>query len=594
MIASAGLARRFDVRVLAGLLAVVSIAGCGPGSAAEAIRPKDPTASDVLGEGECRGVAEGAEPLVVDWKPEQRGDLEVAMKDGLAVFAYSCTSIKLLPDCHIDGSYGFIGMTKKEQVVRLENADEVRANLPLTGAKLGGEMQRGSSLNVAMVMVGKKRTTWNDPTRVDLKGSCDGATHYVRSATVGAFVLAMGTQAKVAAAAELFGASTSASSSSNKDSRNQEGDPSDCAKSAPDAEKPPPQCGAPIRLVLSPIAAAPDPAKVGEAPKPAPKASDEPTCPQGLVLAEGKCTKPTSAAAYQCKAGDEAECTAQCDKGHAGSCSTLGEMLVRSDAGKASGYFKKGCDGDVAEACVGLARLTQDAAQANQLYEKGCKGGAAAGCGGLGRAYLTGTGGVGADPARAVALFSQGCEGGHDESCAQAGQLYAEGKGVAKDPTKAVELHKRACDGSVSQSCLDLGRLYETGGQGLGKNPILAEMLYRRACFRNSPEGCVELGRYEYLRNPDMAKRHFQNGCMRNVKLGCAIMIVGYGDKRPFMPDIAQKNQLMTSCNGGNMRDCVLSGLMDAASNMPTGKMSLGRACNMGDKFACEMAKKLK
>jgi len=48
------------------------------------------------------------------------------MREGVAVVAYFCDGIRLLKDCHIDGQYGFMGMTRREQVVRLENADELR------------------------------------------------------------------------------------------------------------------------------------------------------------------------------------------------------------------------------------------------------------------------------------------------------------------------------------------------------------------------------------------------------------------------------------------------------------------------------------
>jgi uncharacterized protein len=577
------------------------LASCGAGGVAEAVRPSDPTAKAALGEAECRSVEQGGEPLVVDWKAEQRSDLEVAMKDGVAVVAYSCDAIKLLPDCHIDGSYGFTGMTTREQVVRLENADEVRANLPLTGVNLAAELQRGSTLDIAMVTVGKRRTTWSEPTALDLKGKCDGATHYVRGATVGAFVLSMGTQARAAVAAELFGAGSSGNSKSAKESKNKDGDPSDCAKAAPDSTSPPPQCGAPIRLVLGPIAKAPEAGKPAEAPPPKSLVTAEATpCPAGLVASAGKCTAPAAAPAYQCKPGDAAECGAQCDKGHAGSCSALGELLAGSDPAKAAAAFKKGCDGDVAAACAGLGRLsekgqgvTADQKGAAALYDKACKGGSAGGCGALGRVYLAGAG-VAADAARAFALANQGCNGGDDESCRDAAQLYAQGKGVAKDAAKAAELHKRACDGHVSQSCVELAALYESGGQGIGKNTIMAEMLYRRACFRGSAEACVDLGRLEFDRNPTEAKIFFDQGCMKQVKLACAILNVGFGDKRPVFPDVAQKNAMTQSCNAGSMKDCTIVGIMDAASNMPMGKTTLKRACMSGDKFACEMEKKAK
>ena len=142
-------------------------------------------------------VVQGAnEPLVVDWQPEQRGDLEVSMKQGVAIVAYDKEGLRLLRDCKIDGSYGFFGTTTKEQVVRLKSEEELRANLPTFGgalaAKLGGELKQGGTLDVALVMVGKLRTTWHHASRADLTGDCRSATHFVHGATIGAFAMDQG------------------------------------------------------------------------------------------------------------------------------------------------------------------------------------------------------------------------------------------------------------------------------------------------------------------------------------------------------------------------------------------------------------------
>ena len=182
------------------VLTLLMTVGCGAGTAAEATRPKEPVAVQA----ECADVTAGAEPLVVDWNSEQRAELEVAMKDGVAVVAYDCEGIRLLSDCKLEGDYGYIGMKRKEQVLQLTSSDELQANLPLTGSQLGVDLERGSSLDVAMIMVGKRRSTWVGPTSGDLKGECAGATHYVRGATVGAFALASGSRANVRASAQIF------------------------------------------------------------------------------------------------------------------------------------------------------------------------------------------------------------------------------------------------------------------------------------------------------------------------------------------------------------------------------------------------------
>jgi hypothetical protein len=79
-------------------------------------------------------------------------------------------------------------------VIRLNSADELGANLPFSGLTLKGElaaeMQRGATLDVALMMVGKRVATHGKASTVDLLGDCAGATHIVHWATVGAFAMA--------------------------------------------------------------------------------------------------------------------------------------------------------------------------------------------------------------------------------------------------------------------------------------------------------------------------------------------------------------------------------------------------------------------
>ena len=601
-------------------MGVLFAAGCGPGAAAEVIRPQDPTAAGALSEGECHETDGSGEPLVVDWKPDQRGDLEIAMREGVATVSYSCQGMKLLKDCKIEGSYGYMGMTRKEQVVRLESSDEIRANLPLSGATIGGELSRGATIDIALVMVGKTKTTWTTPTKDDLKGevkgACDGATHFVRGATLGAFAMDTGTSAKVRSAVEMFGTSVGGGSTSDKQVKNRDGDIADCTKATPTSEAPPAQCGAPLRLVLMAIAKGPPAegeAKAAESPA---KAAEGPAieiaetaCPKGLVLADGKCTSPASAPAFQCNPTSVEECKAQCDKGHAGSCGSLGALYasgrsVERDHAQAAALLKKGCDGADPRSCVNLGALTadglglsKDPAAAAALFEKGCNDGEATGCGLLGRAYLTGAG-VGADPARALALLDKACDGGDDRSCGAAAALYAEGKGVAQDGKRAAELYKRACDGSDGASCEALGQLYETGAAGR-KDAIVAGMMYQRGCSRASGAACTGIGRLEMSKpgggNADEAKRSFERGCTWGSEIGCAALKALYGQNRVVIPNVQSTMAWRKSCDSGNTRDCASLGLVTVAGgNKVAGMFDLDRACMRGDGFACAVAKKLK
>lgn len=594
---------------LALLVSPLFFVACGAGAPASVVRPSDPTAASALGEASCHDVAgKQGQPLVVDWAPEQRGDLEVAMKDGVAVLSYSCTAIKVLPDCHLDGKYGFMGTTRAEQVVQLANADELAVNLPLSGAKLGTELARGSTIDVAMVMIGKRRTTWDQPTTADLKGSCEGATHYLRSATVGAFAMDTGTQGKVRAAAEMFGIGASGGSESAKKVHAKQGDLADCEHASPDSDKAPPQCGAPIRLVLAPIAEAPAKAPGATAPPPAPAPGAAPAgaprfsrpeeadaCPPGLVWAGGKCAKAADVAVHTCKPGDVDDCTAQCGKNDAASCAILGAHYASSNqASKAQPPLAKACTAGEAHACTNLGVLTASASGGKgdpQLFKKGCDGGDAVGCRHLGLAYAAAK-----DDAKSFAAFRSSCEGGDAAGCGAVGAAYTNGAGTSKDPVKGVEYKRRGCDGGDARSCADVAAMLETG-KGVPKNEILARMDYQRACFRDprgAADACTGLGRVTWKENPQLAKTWFDRGCAFGDATACAVLKVMYGEARPSVANIQAGQDAQRACVMGDGRACTTAGLLQAGTGaLPMAKPNVQRGCQLGDAFACELAKKL-
>ena len=587
---------------------------CGGGTPADLLRPKDPSAAAALGDnaGACHQVEKYGEPLVVDWKPDQRGDLEEAMHDGVAVVAYDCSGIKLLKQCHIDGTYGYLGMTKREQVVRLQSADELRANLPLSGLKIageiGGELSRGSTIDIALVTVGKRRTTWKAPTRDDLKGDCNGATHVVRGASVGAFAVQTGTRAEAKTSVQIFGAGAGGGSSSAKDVNDKEGDPTACASSSPDATGAPAQCGAAVRIELVGIAdgAAKEPPKgtekpAGDADKSHPLEVEAEQCPQGLVLVEGKCTTPTEDKPHQCEPSDQADCQKQCDKGHAGSCGALGAYFEgrTHEYDKALTALKKGCDGGDARSCVNLGGMTlegigtkADPVAAAPLFESGCNSGDAIGCGRLGAAYHSGTG-VTRDDTKAAGLLRKACDGGQAHACGELGAMMRDGTGVAKDETAALGLLKRGCYGGDARSC------NLAGEQAESRDAITASIFYQRGCFssdfKESGRSCAGLGRV--LQAGPMADEQrshlaFEWACNKMNSLGCAVMKVAWGNSQPVFPDVTEEIRLERVCNGGDARACATLGVLQVAEGNPMGKMTLDRACSMNDAWGCALKAK--
>ncbi len=487
------------MRLIAVLL--LALAGCPAGKAAQTVQPNQPTVGDADpsmqspgGGGNGTAVAcksaERADLMVVDWTPEMRGDVEVAMKEGIALVSYDCKSVKLVPACSLAGEYGYIGTTRREKKIEMNSKDEVAANLPVGGlswlSDLGGKFGRESALLAQLVMVGKRSSAKKRADKSELTGDCGSATHFVRATTVGAFVVATGTKAELAASAKILGKGASGSSSSATKIEAQDGDLEACAKSTTDGKAPPDQCGAVVRIELEPIG--------GEA-KPVELAP--PGCPPGFFQADGACRRPD--APHQCNAGDAGECEKQCSAGHGGSCAMLAVMYrdgtgVKKDWGKAAKLGQAACDKDVSAGCrvaaaakldgkgidkdktaalalldkaclagdgagcveLGVAKLADKklAGDAQYAFRRACYGGGEFdGCAWLGTLYVEGKGGMSASPKVGAKFLEKGCKEGSARACASLGELYKAGKGVDKDPAKAKEMFAKACNGGDDKAC---------------------------------------------------------------------------------------------------------------------------------------------
>lgn len=469
---------------------LVGLAGCpsSQGPAAK-LQPTVPTVATAEKQPAAAKCAPGGrhDVMVVDWTPEARGDLEVAMKEGVALLAYDCTSAKLA-SCTVPGTYGYIGTTRREKKIELATADEVAANLPVGGlswlSDVGGKLGRESSLVAQLVMVGKRSSATKKLARTVL-GDCADATHFVRAATVGAFVVAAGSKAELAAEAKIVGKGASAGSKSSTKIASQDGDLEACTKSSPDGKAPPDQCGAIVRIELEPID--------GDAPTDLAVA----TCAPGFAMADGQCVRLDKP--HQCKPGDAADCTAQCEAGHAASCATLAVMHregtgVAKDWAKAAALGEQACAKDVMLGCrvaagakLGGEGAKRDRAGAIALYDKACLGGDGTGCvelgvakladkklageaqyafrracygGGehegcawLGTLYAEGKGGMGVNPKLAAPFFEKGCKEGSGRACTGLADLLKAGKGVAKDAARAAQLYETACNGGFQPAC---------------------------------------------------------------------------------------------------------------------------------------------
>jgi TPR repeat protein len=561
--------------------------------------------------------------MIVDWRPEQRGDLEVAMREGIVVVAYDEKGFEILKDCRVDGTYGFMGMTRREQVVRLESADDIKANLPLGGigiaAKLGGELEKGATLDIAMVMVGKVRTTWRAVGRDDLIGSCARASHVVRGGTVGAFAVDKGERTRARAVAEIFGAGASGGSAASGATRTTDGQIAACDGSAPDSPQAPKQCGAIMRVELLPVSTE----GAHPRPRPAPEGIEvvvrdhENTalgCPKGFVSLNGKCTseKQVVPAKTECKPGDVAACTAACDAGDGKGCYQLAMSLLANkekDTSKIATALARGCKADDAQSCLtsgnalasGFDGGTRDLPRAYAAFSKACAGGESAGCYSAGGFALTGTG-TKQDSPLAERLFRKGCDGGNDDSCNGYGVLMSGQSGFKANYPLAAKYFKRACDGDSVEGCENLGNMYEDG-DGVAKNLNVAVKLYVKAC---AGDGCTGLARMFLLgkgvsKDETKAAELYTTACSkRHDVLACAV-VRAYFDPKVAV-DRVQGEAIATIWKNGckaatpehGAHDCSLlgaltMGLATTRENARDAKDLFAQGCKLGDEWGCAM-----
>lgn len=603
------------------VLGTLALMSCG--GVHDAVRPDQPTASGALGAATIKPVTGPSQPLVVDWSPEARADLEEAIHDGIAIVTWDDKGLRLARKCQLAGDYGYLPLQPKKDVVRLESADEVAATLPLGGlgiaGKIGGGFQQGTTLDIALAMVGKRRTSWNEVSRDDLKGDCDGVTHYVRAVVVGAFAMKTGTHGKAAAAAELFGAGSSGSTESSKDVDSTDGQLDACEKATGEETKPVAQCGSFLRLELEPIAshsATAAAASETESPKPQVKAPKIPGCPDGFVFSGGACKRAIADAPHVCAPDDANDCDAQCQKGDATSCDNLGALIVAGKRGSpdpaaAAAAFQKACAGGSADGCGNLGTLlvygpSPDVATGMKALTAGCLGGSPRACGVAGEALLLGAAGT-KDPVRSLAFNVKGCEGGDLESCTNAGFLYAGGGGAAvqRDDVRAIAYEKRACFGGEPTACGNTGYKVELG-EGTAANPALAMALYARGC-RLDPAVCVragflvETGATGVPKDDAQAKKLLQLSCKAGgglAPLGCVVLGNVYGDSSAITgrgPLAMIGREMKPQCDQQEGRACTFLGIAQfGLGRKDDGQASLKQGCDLKDPLGCTLASKMR
>jgi TPR repeat protein len=508
----------------------------------------------------CLAPGDSPDPFVIDWPSDRRGDLEIALKRGVVVLSLSCSSARVLPDCDAQGAYSFIGTTEREELVSLQNADEVKANLPLLAPALtapsGVDFSHGAVVDVAIATIGRRSASRTKVSRAELKGECREATHFVRAATLGAFAMGSGPRGQSKGVAEIFAGGASGGASMAKDGSLQA-----CRTATPDAETAVAQCGAPIRLQLKAIAEE----SVGSGPdKPRVEA---PACPPGMMRSEsGACETTSSDRSHVCAMTDIADCAQQCDHGSPTSCAILGRSYqvgrgVPLDLGRASDLLTKACTGGVSVACGRLGEMAlaaHDEPKGLRLLNEACSGGWVEACRMAG-AYALKHAGTGLDVGT---LFGRGCHGGDPEACWSLGGIHSDGAaGVPKNDVEAARWLALSCEGGATLGCSDFAKALDAG-RGMAADPARAVAILRAACDGGRPSACADLATdyftgHAVARDRTMSLGLYVHACKLGHVGSCFLAGSQLQTGKGGPPDPALEKQMFTvACNGGVALAC--------------------------------------
>lgn len=233
-------------RLLALAVSTIVCASCGAGT-----MTTRPTLDDV-GEDKaelCKQAKDPLNPLIVEWPGTNKVRLDAQSRRGVVVVAFNGCKLEVLTQCEAPGAYEMEEVTPIRDKVEIKSENDLFAYLPLSAFQLGGQIANGDSLLLDYVAVGQRAYKGEAPTT---KGSCDGATHYVKRIMVGAYSLETFAAGNANAGVNVAGAGVGASHKESDKRSKGSGDPNVCEKSPND-----PACGGVIQLELTPLPGTP-------------------------------------------------------------------------------------------------------------------------------------------------------------------------------------------------------------------------------------------------------------------------------------------------------------------------------------------------
>ncbi len=206
---------------------------------------------EIPGHSKCSVGGSSSAPLVVEWSAADRASLEARLARGVvAVRAQDC-EVEVLRQCEVPGQYSYLGLTRKNDRVKIRNTDELYAQLPIGAARLEAKLARQGSLDVEIALVGMLEAPSEQPARGAFKGDCQRATHLITGVQIGAFTFLAGGAGEIRGGAGVGEIGAGAASTAARETLSADGEPARCDVAATTDARAPEGCGALIRIELT-------------------------------------------------------------------------------------------------------------------------------------------------------------------------------------------------------------------------------------------------------------------------------------------------------------------------------------------------------
>mgnify|MGYP000956368486 CR=1 FL=1 len=194
----------------------------------------------------CKVAKDPMNPLIVEWPGTEHTNLQTSSRRGLVVVSYAGCTLKVLPACEVPGEYERITVTPSRDKLQIGSESDLYAQLPLGAASLRGELKQGANLELDYISVGQLVAKSSPSSK---SGACEGATHYVRTMTVGAFSLDSAAKGSASAGVDVAGiAGGGGQRRENVRNLRSTGSIQACAENPED-----PSCSAVLKLGLVPL-----------------------------------------------------------------------------------------------------------------------------------------------------------------------------------------------------------------------------------------------------------------------------------------------------------------------------------------------------